>query len=44
MGGLAGAVVGSVATAGSENPGPVDLLPLDEVAARTAIAELQLAN
>jgi len=44
MGGLAGAVVGSVATAGNDNPGPIDFLPLDETAARTAIAELQLAE
>jgi hypothetical protein len=44
MGGLAGAVVGSVATAGSENGGPVDFVPLDETAARTAMAELQLAE
>ncbi len=44
MGGLAGALVASAATAGSENPGPVDLLPLDEAAARTTLAELQLAK
>ena len=44
LGGLAGAVVASAATAASENPGPVDLLPLNETAARTTIAELQLAE
>jgi len=44
IGGLAGAVVASVATAGNENPGPVDLYPLDEAAARTTLAELQLAE
>jgi hypothetical protein len=44
MGGIAGAVVGSVATAGSENAGPVDFVPLDEAAARTVMAELQLAE
>jgi uncharacterized protein DUF2846 len=44
VGGLAGALVASAATAGSDNPGPVDLYPLDEAAARTTIAELQLAE
>src|SRR3979409_2348472 len=44
MGGIAGAVVGSVATAGSENDGPGDFVPLDEAAARTVMAELQLAE
>jgi|SRR5271167_1980804 len=42
--GLAGAVVASVATSGSENPGPAELLPLDESAAKTTLAELQLAQ
>jgi hypothetical protein len=41
--GLAGALVSSVATAGSDNPGPAELIPLDEPTARTTLAELQLA-
>jgi hypothetical protein len=40
-GGLAGVLVASVATAGAENPGPVDLYPLEDAAAKTALAELQ---
>jgi Protein of unknown function (DUF2846) len=42
--GLAGAVVASVATSGSDSPGPADFFPLDDAAARTTIAELQLAE
>jgi hypothetical protein len=44
VGGIAGALVTSGASSGSENPGPVDFVPLDEAAARTAIAELQLVD
>lgn len=44
MGGLTGALVTTALTAGYKNPGPVDLLHLDDVAGRTAIAELQLAE
>jgi hypothetical protein len=44
LGGLTGAVVASVATSGDENPGPAELLPLDETVARTTLAELQLAQ
>jgi Protein of unknown function (DUF2846) len=44
FGGLAGALVTSAVTAGSQNPGPVDIFRLDEATARTAIAELQLAE
>ena len=44
LGGLTGAVVASVVTSGDENPGPAELLPLDESVARTALAELQLAQ
>jgi hypothetical protein len=44
VGGLAGAVVGSVATSGSDNPGPAEFFPLDEPTARTTIAELRLAE
>jgi hypothetical protein len=43
-GGLVGAAVASVATAGADNPGPVDLFPLGEGAARTTLAGLQLAE
>jgi hypothetical protein len=44
VGGLAGAVVASVATSGSDSSGPVDFFPLDKTAARSTIAELQLAE
>ena len=43
-GGLAGVVIASAVTSGSDNPGPVDLSPIDEASARLAIAELQLAQ
>jgi hypothetical protein len=43
-GGLAGVLVASAVTSGSDNPGPVDFFPLDEAAARTTMAELQLAE
>jgi hypothetical protein len=42
--GLAGALVASVATSGSDNTGPADLIPLDESSARMTLAELQLAE
>jgi len=42
--GLAGAVVASVVTSGSDNTGPADLIPLDEPGARTTLADLQLAD
>ena len=42
--GLAGALVAPAATSGSQNPGPAVLFPLDEKAARTTLAELQLAQ
>jgi hypothetical protein len=42
--GLAGALVASVATSGSGNTGPADLIPLDEPAARTTLADLQLVD
>ena len=41
--GLAGALVASAATAGSDNAGPAEFIPLDEPTARTTLAELQLA-
>ena len=44
VGGLAGAVVASVATSGNENPGPAELLLLDEPTAKITLAELQLAQ
>jgi len=44
VGGLAGAVAVSIATSGNENPGPAELLPLDESTAKTTLAELQLAQ
>lgn len=44
MGGIAGAVVASAATAGKDNPGPVDFIPLDEATAQTTLASLQLAE
>jgi Protein of unknown function (DUF2846) len=44
VGGLAGALVASAATAGSDNLGPVELYPLEEAAARTTLAELQLSD
>ncbi len=43
-GGLAGMLVASAVTSGGDNPGPVDLLALDEATARTAITGLQLAE
>jgi hypothetical protein len=43
-GGLAGVLVASVATAGSDNLGPGEFVPLDESTARTTLAELQLAD
>nr|WP_249145693.1 DUF2846 domain-containing protein [Bradyrhizobium diazoefficiens] len=44
FGGLAGLAVVSVATAGDANPGPAELVPLDEATARTKLAELQAAD
>ena len=43
-GGLAGMLVASAVTSGSENPGPVDFFPLDEPRARATLAELQQAE
>ena len=42
--GLAGALIATALTAGADNPGPVDLLPLDDAAARTTLGDLQLAE
>lgn len=44
VGGLSGLLVGSVVTSGADSPGPVDFVALDEAAARTAMAELHLAE
>jgi hypothetical protein len=44
VGGLAGMLVTSAVTSGTDNPGPVDLFPLEEAAARVTIAELQLSE
>jgi hypothetical protein len=41
--GIAGMAVTTIATSGSENPGPVDFMPLDEAAGQRAISELRLA-
>ena len=41
LGGLAGLAVVSVATAGDANPGPAELVALDEATARMKLAELQ---
>jgi hypothetical protein len=42
--GLVGLALSSAMTAGYSNPGPLDILPLDETAARTTIAELRLGE
>ena len=44
VGGLAGALIGSVATSGDDNPGPAEIFPLDEPSAKTTLAELKLAD
>ena len=44
VGGLAGIVVGSVATSGSDNTGPAEIFPLDEPTARMTLAELHMAD
>ena len=42
--GIPGVVATSVVTSNSQNTGPADLFPLDEAAAKTTLAELQLAQ
>lgn len=44
LAGVVGVVATSIVTSGSQNTGPADLFPLDEAAARTTLAELQLAQ
>jgi hypothetical protein len=39
-----GAVAVSAVSSGSQNTGPADLFALDESAAKTTLAELQLAQ
>jgi hypothetical protein len=41
-GGILGLAIGVAVTSGFDNPGPVDFFPLDDGAARAAIAELKL--
>lgn len=44
FGGIVGVVAVSAVTAGSQNTGPAELLALDETAAKTALADLLLAQ
>ncbi len=44
VGGLTGLIVGTAVTSGDSNPGPLDFIPLEESAARQAVAELRLAE
>lgn len=44
LGGLSGAVVGTIVTSGAKNPGPLEFSPLQESAARAAISDLRLAE
>ena len=42
--GLAGFAVTSIATSGNQNAGPAEMFPLDEMTARTTLAELKLSE
>ena len=42
--GVLGLALSTALTAGYKNPGPLDFLPLEETAARTAIVDLRLAE
>jgi len=42
--GLVGFAVGAALTSDSANPGPIDLFPVEEAAARAAMSELQLTE
>jgi hypothetical protein len=42
--GLAGALVTAAATSDKDDQGPAQLIPLDEAAAKTTLAELELAQ
>jgi hypothetical protein len=44
FGGLAGIAVTAAMTSGSDNPGPVDFVPLDEAAGMRAISEFRLTQ
>ncbi|HKS19439.1 MAG TPA: DUF2846 domain-containing protein [Bradyrhizobium sp.] len=43
-GGVAGLLVGAAITSNNSNPGPLDFFPMEDNAARNAIAELRLAQ
>jgi hypothetical protein len=43
-GGLTGLLVMSAVTSSDDNPGPLDLLPLEDGAARTILADLKLSD
>jgi uncharacterized protein DUF2846 len=42
--GLVGYAVGTALTSDSANPGPIDLFPVEEAAARAAMSELQMTE
>lgn len=44
IGGLVGVAAAAIVTSGNPNSGPADIFPLDEAAAKTTLAELQLAQ
>lgn len=44
VGGLTGWAIGALATSKSENPGPLDFVPMDAAAAKSAMAELKLGS
>ena len=43
-GGLVGYAVSAALTSDTANPGPIDLFPVEEAAARAAMSELQLTE
>jgi|KBSMisStandDraft_5_1062788.scaffolds.fasta_scaffold183451_3 hypothetical protein len=44
VGGLTGWAIGALATSKSENPGPLDFVPMDSAAAKSTMAELKLGS
>ena len=44
VGGLTGWAIGALATSKSENPGPLDFMPMDSAAAKSTMAELKLGS
>jgi len=44
VGGLTGWAIGALATSKSENPGPLDFVPMDAAAAKSTMAELKLGS